>query len=637
MPLLPLPTIPTNSINREFVIDDVKVEITSVDIASHGGFVIVGCSNGVILFFDLTENHFQRNGTFLAHIRAKGMHTTFRLNVKIAEDSRMCFAGVLKGSSEMVAIDLSLYQLNWNKFIREKGGKNRNPSPAPFFDPTSVNNIKYFSYSDAKLRGFGAATCVPLSTSTTVTNDIGEEVPAARKYFLACGMGIKNVHVWQVIINDHLTLEEIEGNKKRDEWTCIYDVASNGMTITHLGFRHEGKELLTKSHGMNIRVWDLTKYHEEPQMKPSYEDIQNTFDVKCLLENSTFTYGGVYEFAVVNVDKNIPKEANRNVLELPASLNNYNGSNMDDGNSRRRSRAMREVQDVISTQDGIHVLILCSDGGVLYYKQPEGNKFFYLFFFFLLILIFFSFLFFLSYWLDHEMIEDEGKIEELSNLQRDLESDQVWYLRRIGKQGMVLLLRAYYKLDKLPKAEPVPAGTIPPMTNSVTPGKTGVNVISITTLTDFSYNINTCLLKDSQWHRTGSYYQEDLPPALVCATPSILAPFNSNPSTSDGVTLSTPRPFMTTLLDGDTPNFMSSIDSHKIGGIALDTPIPLSREPSFVGSESSSAGEKGNNKTTATSGAKKDTQRSGLPPTSKKRKATQGNSFLFRIISLLLG
>jgi WD40 repeat protein len=387
MSLLPLPTIPLNSINREFVLDDVKVEITSLDVAPHGGFVIVGCSSGVILFFDVTDNHSQRNGTFLAHIRAKGMHTSFRLNVKITEDSRMCFAGVLKGSSEMVAIDLSLYQLNWNRAIREKGGKLSRgaPSPSGAFDNSFLHYFRLFSYSDAKLRGFGAATCVPISSTSTVApegTDLEQSV-SSRKYLLACGMGIKNVHVWQVIIHDYPLLTPssssststevvVPEEKKRDEWSCIYDVASNGITITHLGFRNDGRELLTKSHGCNIRVWDVTKYQAEPLAKPQYEDIANTFDVKCFLENSTFTYGGIYEFAAINVDKNIPKEANRNVLELPP-VNCADVVNMDDSSSRRRSRAMREVSDVLSTPDGAHVLILCSDGGVLYYKHPEGK------------------------------------------------------------------------------------------------------------------------------------------------------------------------------------------------------------------------------------------------------------------------
>lgn len=376
MPLVPLPAIPVNSLSRDFIVDDVKIEITSLDIASHGGFIIAGCSNGVILFFDITESNPQRNGSFLAQIRPKGMHTSFRLNVKITEDSRVCFAGVLKGSSEMVAIDLSSYNLNWGKYrdFNPKNSKNRGSACASpvITENHSLQQFLFFNYSDAKLRGFGAAACIPVPTTTPILANGEEGTPISmRKYLLACGMGIKNIHVWQVTVNDSLTTEELL-TKRRDEWTCIYDVASNGMTITHLGFRNEGKELLTKSAGMNIRVWDLTKYMEEPNTKPQYEDIANTHDVKCILENSTFTYGGTYEFAVVNVDKSVPKEANRDVYELPISVPT-SSSNNDDAQSRRR-RMMREVQDVVGTQDGLHVLVLCTDGGVMYFKHPDEGK-----------------------------------------------------------------------------------------------------------------------------------------------------------------------------------------------------------------------------------------------------------------------
>lgn len=73
------------------------------------------------------------------------------------------------------------------------------------------------------------------------------------------------------------------------------------------------------------------------------------------------------------VDKSVPKEANRDVYELPISVPT-SSSNNDDAQSRRR-RMMREVQDVVGTQDGLHVLVLCTDGGVMYFKHPdEGNS-----------------------------------------------------------------------------------------------------------------------------------------------------------------------------------------------------------------------------------------------------------------------
>jgi hypothetical protein len=661
MPLLPLPNIPMTSMSREFLIDDVKMEITSVDIASHGGFIIVGCSNGILLFFDITESHSQRNGTFLAHIRPKGMHTSFKLNVKITEDCRLCFAGVLKGSSEMLAIDLSAYQLNWNKnnssSLQKTNGKNKLSSSS--FDGSCIANFLLFSYSDAKLRGFGAATCInrpdssrsePVLVSSEEVkpenNGNGEESlsnavvpvapssPAFRKYLLACGMGIKNVHVWQVIIYDTLTIEEMAANplrKKRDEWACIYDVATNGMSITHLGFRNEGRELLTKSSSMNLRVWDLANYHNQqlqkqnengkketsasaitatPPAKPSYEDIVNTFDVKCLIENSTFTYGGTYEFATINVEKNIPKEANRNVLELPfdASVETNATSTVTAAANERRRRAMREVSDVISTQDGKYALILCSDGGIIYYKHPNKNE-------------------------DTEEPEPENEdsdgereakvdeyderssneenkspishnhkekennndhlpqLSELSSISKDIDN-QFWSLKRIGKQGLVLLIRAFTRYEKERKNEILPAGTIPPMTNG-TPAKNGVSVISLVTLYDL---LNTkegrasfLSMSESRkgkkgtittlpWHRLGMFYQED-PSFFLNVSPSMSCTASMDEGEYDDESrnrtpsmqverCSTPLPFLSkNTIDKDDTDA-----DGKTGGIALDTP-----------------------------------------------------------------
>ncbi len=409
MPLLSLPEIPPGALQREFFVDDARLEVTSMDIPPHGAFFVAGCSNGMVLLFDLTESYPQRNGILLAQIRAKGMHTNLRLTVKISDDSRMCFAGVMKGSSEMIAIDLSTYLVDWSKMAAlhaATANKSKKQQQAAFAAAAAEIPLEYlnhyifetFTFSDAKLRGFGAAASLPydfpLDEETPLSEEQGEKkseltvssiAKPPRKYLLACGMGIKNVHIWQLSIVDvappasavTTSFTASPGGTvakaKRDEWTCIYDVASNGMTITHLGFRNDGKELLTKSSNANIRVWDLTKYAEEPTTKPSYEDIPNSHDVKCLMERTLFTYGGTYEFAMVKVDKNTPKEANRNAFELPERPFQEEDEAALAAGLRRR-RTMREVQDIIGTQDGAHVLILCTDGGVMYYRRQNGTQ-----------------------------------------------------------------------------------------------------------------------------------------------------------------------------------------------------------------------------------------------------------------------
>jgi hypothetical protein len=54
--LLPLPAIPSiDSISKEFAIEGLNIEVTSVDITSHGCFAVVGCSNGMVLLFDMVR------------------------------------------------------------------------------------------------------------------------------------------------------------------------------------------------------------------------------------------------------------------------------------------------------------------------------------------------------------------------------------------------------------------------------------------------------------------------------------------------------------------------------------------------------------------------------------------------------
>lgn len=54
----------------------------------------------------------RRHGTIIGHIAAKGLHTNLLLQVGVTEDCRFAFAGVLRGSAQMLAWDLS-YLPTW--------------------------------------------------------------------------------------------------------------------------------------------------------------------------------------------------------------------------------------------------------------------------------------------------------------------------------------------------------------------------------------------------------------------------------------------------------------------------------------------------------------------------------------------
>jgi WD40 repeat protein len=347
-----LPTVPLSLIDRQFALADANVEVTSLDIAPHGAFVVAGTSSGMILLFDLSNPNEQRDGMLIGQIRARGMHTNLILTVKFSEDGRFVFAGVSKGSSEMLAIDLGRVLVDWDA--------DANPSSrtsCELVQQQQLKNLITFNFSDAKLRGFSAVARIERPANTAGATSCNSLRSSAR-YRLACGKGIKNVHIW------HFTagyLPQDDGVDARErplhgKWEYVCDVASNGNTITHIEFRRGGQELLSKSAGMCIRLWELnasevpllraetaavtdessgaadavgtsTDVDDAPlpvlpapgssgfSLKPTYVDIANSQDIKCLLPVGTVAYGGTYQFAVLNTGA--PKEANRDVLELP--------------------------------------------------------------------------------------------------------------------------------------------------------------------------------------------------------------------------------------------------------------------------------------------------------------------------------
>lgn len=291
----PLPEVSDKYLDRTFYTNGMNVEVTSMDITPHGSFLVAGCSNGSILLYDLTRS--EDSGLIIGHITAKGLLTNLTLTVRITEECRFCFAGVQKGSSEMLAIDIGSLPVPWTAPSKLK--ELALAGQAVLMENVS-SAIRTYSHSDAKLRGFASAVRVFSENSSDLT------------YRLACGKGIKNVHVWQFVPS--VTKNgDLSPNLKAD-WVCIYDVASNGNTITHIEFRNNGMQMLSKSAGVNLRVWDTSNYAGEPTTKANYEDIVNSHDMKCILAGK-FALGGTYEFAVLNVDA--PREANRDVFEMP--------------------------------------------------------------------------------------------------------------------------------------------------------------------------------------------------------------------------------------------------------------------------------------------------------------------------------
>lgn len=383
-----LPVIGEQLLCREFTMQDQLngVEITSLDITSHGCYVLAGCGNGMVLLFDLTQK--LKEPACVGQILAKGLHTNLLMTVKITEDGRYCFAGVTKGSSELLALDLSRLPI-WNA----ETGMGHCCRPYGFVNEL----VTCHSRSDPKLRGFGDAVRVR-----------GDRHNAT--YRLASGLGIKNIHVWQ------FTPSKTAG--EAPVWTCMYDVATNGNTIESISFKMGGEYLSSKSAGVNLRVWDLTGYDETSEAannKPAYEDIANTQDSRALLDD--YALGGTYEFAVVNLKA--PKAANKDALEVPQR-------SADDADGNRRRRMMRQISSISATHDSQHAIVLCADGGCLYFNKSAGKE-------------------------EGDASSSSsgamGSLLELPSLPRDMDNlsqctGRDWTLKRVGYQGEVVLLHA---------------------------------------------------------------------------------------------------------------------------------------------------------------------------------------------------
>jgi hypothetical protein len=87
-----------------FRLYDLSLDVISIDISAHGSWIIVGCSNGMIILFVTTiPDH---EGILVGHIMARGGSSKVLLTVKITEDCRFCFAGTKQFSNEILAIDL---------------------------------------------------------------------------------------------------------------------------------------------------------------------------------------------------------------------------------------------------------------------------------------------------------------------------------------------------------------------------------------------------------------------------------------------------------------------------------------------------------------------------------------------------
>ena len=200
------------------------------------------------------------------------------------------------GSSEIMALDLS------NLPVGDSLSGNHHHSIPMSEWPGLVTAYKH---RDNKLRGFSTATVVSKpfhninsNNDATLPPPPTSESNSTEEYRIICGLGIKNLHVWRFItkldsdttssdkdimdVNDNNSDNSTTNDKDLitndsklnnsicfsdsnnttnlststiiGEWSHIYDIVTNGISVLCAGFRQGGHEVMSKSDGANIRV-----------------------------------------------------------------------------------------------------------------------------------------------------------------------------------------------------------------------------------------------------------------------------------------------------------------------------------------------------------------------------------------------
>ena len=285
----------------DFAIDS---PVSSIVVSSSKDFLVAGFNNGCVRLYPLTEST-MKSPVLLGQFHAKGMYTSLNVNVEISDNSKYVFAGVYRGSTDAMIFDLS-----------------------------SLDDIKTHSRSDAKLKGFGA---------------LGQ---TEESYYLLCGLGIKNMHIWRVTFDKDGT----------PCWKWILDHQTNGLSIEFMGFHDTQPHLIySKSENQNLRLWDMSPLYStltNETKSLEYHDIHNSRDILTI--SGQFGYGGKDRLAIID----LTDENNRIELDLPV-----------DGGGNRRRRQIQLIDTITGTVDPITglvcAIVTCSNGKVLYHRQSN--------------------------------------------------------------------------------------------------------------------------------------------------------------------------------------------------------------------------------------------------------------------------
>ncbi|OQR99341.1 hypothetical protein ACHHYP_06906 [Achlya hypogyna] len=323
-------------------------QVSSVAVDRAGRFVVAGFNNGTIRLYPLVDNFKRsidvgtievnnldsnslvfRKGVVLEHITARGMYTTLRVHVVIPEDGRFIFAGVYRGSTEILVIDIASIVL-----------------PSETIGVPTAEVVTH-SYNDAKLRGFGAVRAVPGDSLITT------------EYLVLCGLGIKNLHLWRFYWDP-----SSEDDESKWTWQCVFDRQTNGISLEYLSFGPGPNQLISKSEHQAIRVWTLSDDVADDGSVASftYKDIKHTHDAVDVFGH--YAYGGSERLALVDLET-----AKRFELDLPSST----AVAAARPTLNFRKRQLRTVSCLTGDVMGV-TLGMCSDGSVFAHKATADAE-----------------------------------------------------------------------------------------------------------------------------------------------------------------------------------------------------------------------------------------------------------------------
>lgn len=366
----------------------VSSTVSSIAVAPNGQFLVVGFYNGTIYLYPLNKDSFRfRGGVLLDHITARGMYTQLMVRVALPEDGKFIFAGVYRGSTEIRAFEVdsikfpstTVSAITQATISKDSDDDDDDDEDGDFGAPHA--QAVTHTYSDAKLKGFGAVKSI-----------IRSKTNGSTEYHLLCGLGIKNVHLWRFFQKPAT---------KEWNWECVFDKQANGISLEFLSFHPTiANQIISKSEHQNIRIWTLEEeFHGESSLtitKKSHVDVKNTVDTTAVFGD--YAYGGSEALAMINLcsasrmELDLPLSTKEQQAQLEAAAASKKSSaritaSMRQRNSRRRGgpaggeelsggggggmRHMRTVSQVAGRETSPFTVGMCSDGSVFFHQPQE--------------------------------------------------------------------------------------------------------------------------------------------------------------------------------------------------------------------------------------------------------------------------